>query len=119
MCSHYAHDKLGGREDVQHQVDANEPRAGPDVGKAEQHPQCDHEVQTVLEVGPLIAPIKGFTVAHPEHSVVRKVCDVPEQKKGSIVVVDQDILVRLKEPMHQRLPCHYFISRRSNATVLI
>ena len=98
--SHHAHDKLGGREDVQHQVDANEPGAGPDVRQAEQHSQGDHEVQAVLEVGPFIAAIKGLTVAHPKHTVVGQVCDVPEQQQGTIVVVDQDVLIGFEETSH-------------------
>jgi len=92
--SHDVGDKLGGGEDVQHQVHTNESGAGADVREAEQHSQRHHEVQAVLKVGPLIAPIQGLTVAHPKHSVVSQVCDVPEQQQGSIVVVDQDILVR-------------------------
>jgi len=92
--------KPGGREDVQQQVCADESGAGPDVGKTEQHAQGNHKVQAVLKVGPLIAPIEGLAVAHPKHAVVGKVSDVPEQKQGSIVVVDQDVLVGLEEASH-------------------
>ena len=98
--SHNAHNKLGGREDVQHQIDANEPGAGPNVWQTEQHPQGDHKVQAILEVGPFVAPIQGFTVAHPKHAVVGQVCDVPEQEQGPIVVVDQDVLVSFEEDSH-------------------
>jgi len=98
--SHHTHDELGGREDVQHQVDANEAGAGPNVGQAEQHTQGDYKVQCVLKVGPLVAPIQGFTVAHPKYAVVSQVCDVPEQKQGSIVVVDQDVSVGFEEASH-------------------
>ena len=92
--SHNAHDELGGGEDIQHQVDADEAGAGPNVGQAEQHPKSHNKVQCVLKVGPLVAPIQGFTIAHPKYAVVGKVSDVPEQQQGSIVVVDQDVLVR-------------------------
>ena len=98
--SHHAHDELGGREDVQHQIHADKPRAGPDVGQAEQHTQSHNKVQTVLKVGPLIAPIKGLAVAHPKYAIVSEVSDVPEQQQGSIVVVDQDVLVGFEETSH-------------------
>ena len=92
--SENANDKLSGREDVQKQVHANESGAGADVGQTEQHSKGYHKVQAVLKVGPLVAPIQGFTIAHPKYAVVGKVSDVPEQQQGSIVVVDQDVLVR-------------------------
>jgi len=90
----------GGRKDVQHQVCTNESGAGPDVGKTEQHAESHHKVQTVLKVGPLVAPIEGLAVAHPKHTVVGKVSDVPEQQKGSVVVVDQDVFVCFEETSH-------------------
>jgi hypothetical protein len=98
--SHHAHDELGSGEDVQHQVDTNEAGTGPDIGQAEQHSKGHHKVQCVLKVGPLVAPIQGFTVAHPKYAIVGQVSDVPEQKQGSIVVVDQDVLVRFEEASH-------------------
>jgi len=98
--SHHTHNKLGGREDIQHQVDANEPGAGPDVGQAEEHTQGHHKVQCVLKVGPLVPAIKGFTIAHPKYAIVGEVSDVPEQQQGSIVVVDQDVLIGLEETSH-------------------
>ncbi len=89
-----------GREDVQEQVCANETRAGSDVGQTEQHAQGDHKVQAVLKVGPLIAPIQGLAVAHPKHTIVGKVSNVPEQQQGSVVMVDQDVLVCLEKSSH-------------------
>jgi hypothetical protein len=90
----------GGREDVQQQVCTDKAGAGSDVRQAEQHAQGDYKVQAVLKVGPLIAPIDGLAVAHPKHAVVGKVSDVPEQQQGSVVVVDQDVLVCLEEASH-------------------
>lgn len=98
--SHHAQDELGGREDVQHQIHTNEAGAGADVGEAKQHAKSNHKVQCVLKVGPLVAPIHGFTIAHPKYAIVGQVSDVPEQKQGSIVVVDQDVLIRLEETSH-------------------
>ena len=98
--SENADHKLSGREDVQQQVCANEAGAGPNIGQAEQHTQSHHEVQAVLKVGPLIAPIQGLAVAHPKHAVVGEVSDVPEQQQGSIVMVDQDVLVGFEEASH-------------------
>ena len=92
--------ETGGGEDVQKQVCADKAGAGPYVGEAEQHAQGDHEVQAVLKVGPLVAPIQGLAVAHPKHAVVGKVSDIPEQQQGSVVVVDQDVLVRFEEASH-------------------
>lgn len=94
-------DKATGAEDVQHQVDANEAYTGTDVGEAEEHAKGNDEVQSVLEVGPLLSCIQSLAVAHPEHSVVSQVSDVPEQKQGAVVVVDQDVSVGLKETTHQ------------------
>ena len=98
--SHNAHDELGSREDVQHQVDAHEAGAGPNVGQAEQHSKSHNKVQCVLKVGPLIAPIQGFAVAHPKYAVVGEVSDVPKQQQGSVVMVDQDVLVGFEEAFH-------------------
>ena len=86
--------KTSGREDVQQQVDADKAGAGSDIGKTEEHAEGHHKVQAVLKVGPLIAPIPGLAVAHPKHAVVGKVSNVPEQEQGSVVMVDQDVLVR-------------------------
>ena len=86
--------ETGGREDVQKQIDADEAGARSNIRKTEEHAQGNHEVQAVLKVGPLIAPIQGLAVAHPKHAIVGKVSDVPEQQQGSIVVVDEDVLVR-------------------------
>ena len=98
--SHHAHDELGSGEDIQHQVDTDESGAGSNVRKAEQHAQGHNKVQCVLKVGPLVAPIQGFTVAHPKHAVVSQVSNVPEQQQGSIVMVDQDVLVGFEEASH-------------------
>ena len=93
-------DKAAGAKDVQHQVDANEAYTGADVRKTEEHAESYHEVQRVLEVCPLLPAIQGLAVAHPQHSVVSQVSDVPEQQKRSVVVVDQDVSVGLKETSH-------------------
>jgi len=98
--SHHAHDELGSGEDVQHQVDANEAGAGPDVGQTEQHSQGNNKVQCVLKVGPLISPIQGLAVAHPKHAIVGQVSDVPEQQQGPVVMVDQDVSVGFEEASH-------------------
>lgn len=98
--SENADHKLSGREDVQHQVHANESGAGPDVGQTEQHSQGHNKVQCVLKVGPLVAPIHGFTIAHPKYAIVGEVSNVPEQQQGSIVVVDQDVLIGFEEASH-------------------
>ena len=98
--SHHTQDKLGCGKDVQHQVDANEAGAGPDVGQTEQHAQGHHKVQCVLKVGPLVAPVHGFTIAHPKYAIVGEVRDIPEQQQGSVVVVDQDVLVGFEEASH-------------------
>ena len=90
----HVHQETGGRKDVQQQVDADEAGAGPDIGKTEEHAEGHHKVQAVLKVGPLVAPIQGLAVAHPKHAVIGKVSNVPEQEQGSIVMVDQDVLVR-------------------------
>ena len=95
-----ADDELSGREDVQQQVCANEAGAGPNIGQAEQHTQSHHEVQAVLKVGPLVSCIQGLAVAHPKHAIVGKVSNVPEQQKGSIVMVDQDVLIGFEEASH-------------------
>ena len=94
------HNELGGREDVQHQVHANEAGTGPNIGQAEQHSKGHNKVQCVLKVGPLVAPIQGFTIAHPKYAIVGEVSDVPEQQQGSIVVVDQDVLIGFEEASH-------------------
>ena len=96
----HAQDELGSRKDVQHQIHANKPGAGPNVGQTEQHAEGHNKVQTVLKVGPLIAPIKGLAVAHPKYAIVSEVSDVPEQQQRSIVVVDQDVLVGFEETSH-------------------
>ena len=98
--SHHTQDKLGCGEDVQHQIHANEAGARPDVGEAKQHTESHNKVQCVLKVGPFIPPIHGFTIAHPKYAVVGQVSDVPEQQQGSIVVVDQDVLVGFEEASH-------------------
>ena len=95
-----ADDKLSGREDVQQQVHANKAGAGSNIGQAEQHSQGHNKVQAVLKVGPLVTPIEGLTVAHPKHAIVGKVSDVPEQQQGSVVMVDQDVLVGFEEAFH-------------------
>tara|TARA_R110002020_G_scaffold339122_1_gene554283 strand:- start:8332 stop:8742 length:411 start_codon:yes stop_codon:yes gene_type:complete len=100
--SQHTHDELGGREDVQHQVHANETGTGPDVRKAEQHTKRHNKVQSVLKVGPLISPIKSLAVAHPKYAVVGEVSDVPEQQQGSVVMVDQDVLVGFEEASHNQ-----------------
>ena len=92
--------KLSGGEDVQQQVHADKSGARPNVGQTEQHTQGHNKVQRVLKVGPLISPIQGFAVAHPKYAVVSQVCDVPEQKQGSIVVIDQDVSVGFEEASH-------------------
>jgi hypothetical protein len=89
-----------GRKDVEQQIHADEARAGSDVGQAEQHTQGDHKVQAVLKVGPLIAPIQGLAVGHPKNAIVGKVSDVPEQQQGSIVVVDENVLVSFEKTSH-------------------
>ena len=86
--------ETGGGEDVQQQVCANESGARPNIGQAKQHSQGHNKVQAVLKVGPLIAPIQGLAVAHPKHAIVGQVSNVPEQQEGTVVVVDQDVLVR-------------------------
>ena len=96
----HVYQETGGREDVQQQVHANKAGAGSDVRKTEEHAEGHHEVQAVLKVGPLIAPIQGLAVAHPKHAIVGKVSDVPEQQQGSVVVVDQDVLVGFEEASH-------------------
>ena len=98
---HDVGDEPCGREDVEHQVYADESGARPNVGQTEQHSQGHNKVQAVLKVGPLIAPIQGLAVAHPKHAVVGKVSDVPEQQQRSVVVVDQDVLVRFEESSHR------------------
>ena len=95
-----ADDKLSGREDVKQQVHANEAGAGPNVGETKQHAQGHNKVQAVLKVGPLVTCIQGLTVAHPKHAIVGKVSDVPEQQQGSVVMVDQDVLVGFEEAFH-------------------
>ena len=90
----------GGREDVEQQIHADEARAGSDVGQTAQHTQGDHKEQTVLKVGPLIAPIQGLAIGHPKHAIVGKVSNVPEQKQGPVVVVDQNVSVRFEEASH-------------------
>ncbi len=92
--------ETGGREDVQQQVCADEAGAGSDVRQTEQHAQGDHKVQAVLKVGPLVAPIQGLAVAHPKHAIVGKVSNVPEQQQGSVVMIDQDVLVGFEEASH-------------------
>jgi hypothetical protein len=92
--------KSSGREDVQQQVCAYESRAGADVREAEQHTKGHDKVQAVLKVGPLVTPIQGLAVAHPKYAIVRKVSDVPEQQQGSVVMVDEDVLVRFEESSH-------------------
>ena len=93
--------KSGGREDVQHEIRANESGARANVGETEQHSQGHYKVKAVLKVGPLVAPIEGLAVAHPKHSIVGKVSNVPEQQQGSVVMVDQDVLVRFEEALHE------------------
>jgi len=83
----------GGREDVQKQVGAYKSGTGSDVGQTEQHAQGNYKVQAILKVGPLVAPIQGLAVGHPKYTVVRKIRNVPEQQQGSVVVVDEDVLV--------------------------
>ena len=95
-----ADDKLSGREDVQQQVHANKAGAGSNIGQAKQHSQGHNKVQAVLKVGPLVAPIQGFTVAHPKYAVVGEVSNVPKQQQGSVVMVDQDVLVGFEEASH-------------------
>jgi len=90
----------GGREDVQQQVHANKAGAGSDVRKTEEHAQGDYEIKSVLKVGPLHPVVQGLAVAHPKHAIVGKVSDVPEQQQGSVVVVDQDVLVGFEEASH-------------------
>ena len=90
----------GSREDVQQQVCTHEPGAGSDVGQTKQHAQGNHEIQAILKVSPLVSPIQGLAVAHPKYTVVRKVRNIPEQQQGSVVVVDQDVLVGFEEASH-------------------
>ena len=90
----------GGRENVEQQVCSHKAGAGPNVGQAKQHAQGNYKVQTVLKVGPLIAPIQGLAVGHPKNAIVGKVSNVPEQEQRSIVVVDQDVFVCLKKASH-------------------
>ena len=97
---HHTKDKLGGGEDIQHEVHADKSGAGADVRQAKEHAQSHNKVQCVLKVGPLVAPIHGFTIAHPKYAIVGEVSDVPEQQQGSIVVVDQDVLIGLEETSH-------------------
>ena len=92
--------ETGGREDVQQQVRTHKSRTGSNVGETEQHSQGHNKVQAVLKVGPLVAAIQGLSVAHPKHAIVGKVSDVPEQQQGSVVVVDQDVLVGFEEASH-------------------
>ena len=95
-----ADDKLSGREDVQQQVHANKTGAGPNVGQTKQHAQGHNKVQAVLKVGPLVTCIQGLAVAHPKHAIVSKVSNVPKQQQGSVVMVDQDVLVGFEEASH-------------------
>ena len=88
-------------EDVEQLVGAHESRTRPNVGQTEQHTQGDHEVQAVLKVGPL-APIQPVRVARPQHPVVDHVGRTPEQQKGLVVVVHDDVFVGLEELTHER-----------------
>ena len=96
----HVHDKSSSGEDVQQQVGAHEAGTGLDVGQAEEHPKGYHKVKSVLEVGPLHPVVQGLAIAHPKNAVVGQVCDVPEQQKGSVVVVDKDVSVRFEEAFH-------------------
>ena len=93
--------KSSGREDVQQQVGAYEAGARSNVGQAEEHAESHHKVKSVLEVGPLHPVVQGLTVAHPKHAIVGQVCNVPEQQKGPIVVIHEDVLVRFEETSHR------------------
>ena len=95
----HVHHKPRCGEDVQQQVGAHESRTRPNVGQTEQHTQGDHEVQAVLKVGPL-APIQPVRVARPQHPVVDQVGRTPEQQKGLVVVVHDDVFVGLEELTH-------------------
>ena len=90
----YIDDELSGREDVQQQISSDEPRAGSDVRQTKKHTQSHYEIKSVLKVGPLHPVVQGFAVAHPKHAIVGQVGNVPEQQEGTVVVVDQDVLVR-------------------------
>ena len=92
--------ETSGREDVQKQIGAYEPGARPNVGQTEQHSQGDHKVQAILKVSPLVAPIQGLAVTHPKYTVVRQVSNIPEQQQRAVVVVDENVPVRLKELFH-------------------
>ncbi len=96
--------ETAGAEDVQQQVHANETHTGTYVWKTEQHAQRHYEVQSVLEVGPLLSVIQGLAVAHPKHAIVGKVSDVPKQQQRAIVMVDQDVSIRLKKAPHLTNP---------------
>ena len=90
----YVDDKLSGREDVQQKIRPDESGAGSDVRQPKQHTQGHYEIKSVLEVGPLHPVVQGLAVAHPKHAIVGQVSNVPEQQKRTVVVVDQDVLVR-------------------------
>ena len=86
--------KTSGREDVQQKIRPDESGAGSDVRQTKQHTQGHYEIKSVLKVGPLHPVVQGLAVAHPKHAIVGQVSNVPEQQKGTVVVVDQDVLVR-------------------------
>ena len=90
----YIDDKLSGREDVQQKIRPDESGAGSDVRQTKQHTQGHYEIKSVLKVGPLHPVVQSLAVAHPKHAIVGQVSNVPEQQKRTVVVVDQDVLVR-------------------------
>ena len=96
----YVDDELSSREDVQQQIRTDEPGAGSNIRQAEQHTQSHYEIKSVLKVGPLHPVVQSLAVAHPKHAIVGQVCDVPEQQQGSVVMVDQDVLVRFEKTPH-------------------